>query len=149
MFGVVEPRCRALAGLDNRVCGAHLCHRFGHRGEVSGSDCSEHGRSEEHSLGLFWEHDFSSGDVRVLSQKDRILGAATGGEDGLDLVPAPGHGIQDVAGAVGHRLDCSQVEHSEVLDAVAEPQTGDHPARADWLWGSGCRGNPAAHAALW
>ena len=43
VFGVVEAGHGTFARFDNRVRGAHACHRFGHRCEVPGRDRSEHG----------------------------------------------------------------------------------------------------------
>ena len=119
----------AAPGRDDPARRIHGVHRGEHRREGAGRHRSEDGGTQEHGLGLLRQHDPASRDVGVLAEKDWIPGAAAAGQYRVDLVTATVHLLDDMARAVGHRLDRGEILAGEIVGRGRQGEAGDRAAQ--------------------
>jgi len=63
----------------------------------------------------------------MLAQEDRILRPIPADHQRADRIILPVHFLEDMAGAMGDRLDCGQILQRQIIGRRGESQAGDRP----------------------
>ena len=115
-----DPAARGCNDSPNRIHGLHGCKNAP---EATRCDGAQDRGAQKNGLGFLWENNAAPGDIGMLAQEHRVLGAPACGKDGVDRIAVAVHLIDDMARSVCDRLDCRQVLKGEVVGGGRERQS--------------------------